>query len=128
MTAARGWDPRLEVVGRPIDQIDNELERAVCEAIYRSRSQRWQRRMIGLFLGLKHGLRGLLFSWPLYLMGVAALVLPAEGSPWLGLFLLPGLWVSGQILYRGVREDYRRFVHRILLKPGALRHILLPDF
>ena len=25
-----------------------------------------------------------------------------------------------------VREDYARYVHRVLLHPGALRHILFP--
>jgi len=125
MAKRSGWDPELEAVGRPIDRIDNEFERAVCEAIYRSSAQCWQRRLIGLALGLKHGLRGMLFSWPLYLLGLAALTLPAEGSRWLGLFLLPGLWLSGWILYRGVREDYGHYLHHVLLKPGAWRHILL---
>ncbi|HOP15496.1 MAG: hypothetical protein KDI22_04880 [Gammaproteobacteria bacterium] len=78
-------------------------------------------------LVLKHTLRGLLFSWPLYLLGVAALVLPEHGSAWLGLFLLPGIAVSFAILRRGIREDYQRFVYRVLLKPGAARHILWPS-
>ena len=127
MTEYDGWDPAMDRVGRRIGHIDNELERAVCDALYRSRAQLWRRRGIALALVLKHALRGVLFSWPLYLLGFAALALPQQGGYWLVLFVLPGLWVSGQILYRGVRDDYARFVHRVILKPGALRHVLFRD-
>lgn len=126
MTERSGWDPQLERVGRRLDSVDSDLERAICEAVYRSRAQVWRRRGIGMLLGIKHGLRGVLFSWPLYVLGLAAFTLPQQGAQWLALFLLPGVWVSFVILRRGVRDDYRRFVHRILLKPGAVRHILFP--
>lgn len=124
MTDRTRWDPELERIGRRLDQVDGELERAICEAVYRSPAQRWRRRGIGVLLGIKHALRGLLFSWPLYGVGLAAFTLPQAGGQWLTLFLLPGVWISVVILRRGVRDDYRRFVHRILLKPGAVRHIL----
>lgn len=126
MTERVTWDPQLERVGRRLDHVDSDLERAICEAVYRAPAQVWRRRGIAVLLGLKHSLRGVLFSWPLYVLGLAAFTLPQPGAEWLALFLLPGVWVSGVILYRGVRDDYRRFVHRILLKPGALRHILFP--
>ena len=93
--ARRVWDPDLTKVGRRIDGIHNEFERGVCEALYRSPDQRRRRIAIAFALGLKHGLRGLLFSWPLYLLGFAALALPHASGRWLALFLLPGLWVSG---------------------------------
>lgn len=125
MTEA-SFEPELEPVGRRIDRVEGELERAVCESLYRSPTQRRQRFWITLLLGVKHILRGLLFSWPLYLLGVAALVLPQSDSAWLGLFLLPGIAVSFVILRRGISEDHRHFVHRVLLKPGAARHILWP--
>ncbi len=126
MPARLAWDPDLAKVGRRIDGIHNEFERGVCEALYRSPEQRRRRIAIAFALGLKHGLRGLLFSWPLYLLGFAALALPHAGGRWLALFLLPGLWVSGLILVRGVREDYRRFLHRVVLKPRVLKHLLFP--
>lgn len=121
------FEPELVAVGRRIDRVEGALERAVSESLYRSPAQCRQRFGIILMLVLKHALRGLLFSWPLYLLGVAALVLPEHGSAWLGLFLLPGIAVSFTILRRGIREDYQRFVHRVLLKPGAARHILWPS-
>lgn len=114
-------------VGRRIDHVEGALERAVCESLYRSPQQRARRMLLTALLGLKHTLRGVLFSWPLYLAGVAALTLPRSGSAWLGLFLLPGVVVSFLILRRGIVEDHRRFIHRVLLKPGAARHILWPD-
>lgn len=127
MTECAGWDPQLERVGRRLDQVDGDLERAICEAVYHSPAQIWRRRGIVFLLGLKHGLRGVLFSWPLYVLGLAALTLPQPGGEWLALFLLPGVWVSVVILRRGVRDDYRRFLHRILLRPGAVRHVLFPS-
>lgn len=121
------FDPALGPVGRRIDAVEGDFERAVCESLYKSPSQRRLRVWVMVLLGLKHSLRGLLFSWPLYLLGVAALVLPGLGGTLLGLFLLPGMVVSYLILRRGIAEDYRRFVHRVLLKPGAMRHILWPN-
>lgn len=125
--ADRDWEPHLDRVGRRIDRIDGPLERAVCESLYRSPAQRRRRHCLTLLLGLKHTLRGLAFSWPLYLLGVAAWTLPQTKSAWLALFLLPGVLVSYLILRRGIVEDYRRFIHRVLLRPGAGRHILWPD-
>lgn len=115
-------------VGRRIDDVDNELERAVCESLYRSWPQKTRRWGLTLLLGLKHTLRGLLFSWPLYLLGFAALSLPQTNSVWLALFLLPGVAVSVFILRRGIAEDYRHYLYRVLLKPGAGWHILRLGF
>ncbi|MCB1772221.1 MAG: hypothetical protein KDI88_01275 [Gammaproteobacteria bacterium] len=117
----------LAGIGRRLDDVEGDLERAICESLYRSQDQRRRRWLISLLLGLKHAFRGLLFSWPLYLLGIAALVLPQNGSAWLALFLLPGIALSYVILKRGVAEDYRHFVHRVLLKPGAAMHILWPN-
>ena len=51
MTDHAGWDPRLARIGRRIDQVDGELERAICEAVYHSPAQTL-RRGIDLLLGL----------------------------------------------------------------------------
>jgi len=115
-----------ELVGRRVDTVEGELERAVCEAMYRSAAQRRRRWEAWVALALKHALRGVLFSWPLYLLGAAALVVPGRLSLMLLLLFLPGLWIAGFILSTGVREDYARYVHRVVLRPGALRHILFP--
>lgn len=114
-------------MGRRIDSVDGELERAICETLYRSKKQIARRRWVTLLLGIKHTLRGLLFSWPLYLLGIAALSLPLSNTAWLALLFVPGIVVSFLILRRGISEDYRRFIHRVLLKPGAARHVLWPS-
>ncbi|MEN8175329.1 MAG: hypothetical protein ABFS23_06180 [Pseudomonadota bacterium] len=119
-------DSLARKVGKRLDSIHGGLERGIAESLYRSAEQRRRRRGIVVALGIKHGLRGILFSWPLYLVGVAALLVPAESAPWLGVFLLPGVWLSVVILRRGVRDDYRQYVKGVILKPGALRHILFP--
>ena len=115
----------MQAIGRRIDSIENEFERAVCERLYLSGRQRRQRWGLMLALGFKHTLRGVLFSWPLYLLALAVLLRP-DGSVWLSLLLVPAVCVSLLILRRGIAEDYRRFLHRVLLKPGATRHILWP--
>ena len=116
----------MQAIGRRIDSVENELERAVCERLYLSGRQRRQRWGLMLLLGLKHTLRGVLFSWPLYLLALALLLAP-DGGVWLAFLLAPAVSLSFLILRRGVAEDYRRFLHRVLLKPGAARHILWPD-
>ena len=110
--------------GRPLDNIHNRFERGVCQAIYASAEQRQRRYAIIAALSLKHGLRGLLFSWPLYLMGLAAFALPGKYSYLLSLFLLPGIYISIAILRGGLKEDYNRYVKNIILRPDALKTII----
>lgn len=93
-------------------------------ALYRSREQRHRRAAALFVLCLKHGLRGVLFTWPLYAMAIAALHLP--GMPWL-VFLaltLPGVGVSANILRKGIKEDYRRHVRDALLEKGYARRLV----
>jgi hypothetical protein len=104
--------------------IHNDFERAVFLAVYNSPRQRLHRAVARVLLGLKHGLRGVLFSWPLYLLPVAATLLQATYLPLIALLLLPGLAVSGVILRRGVREDYARFVNGVILQPGYPARLL----
>jgi hypothetical protein len=40
--------------------------------------------------------------------------------------LLPGVYVSGLILVRGVREDYANHVEGFLLQPGYPGRLLFP--
>jgi hypothetical protein len=104
--------------------IRNDVERAVFLAVYNSPRQRLHRANAHLLLGLKHGLRGLLFSWPLYLLPLAAKLLQATYLPLIVLLLLPGLALSAVILLRGVREDYARFVNGRILQPGYPARLL----
>jgi len=40
--------------------------------------------------------------------------------------LLPGVYISGVILVRGVREDYASYVEGSLLQPGYPGRLLFP--
>lgn len=101
----------------------DELTRAVFEAAYHSRLQRNRRLLLGALLVLKHTLRGLLFSWPLYLLSLAGLVLPGRFGWAFLLLLVPAVWVSGYILRKGLREDYQTQVRGRLLEYRDLRRV-----
>ncbi len=112
-------------IGKRLDEIDNPFERGVCEALYHTPEQRRQRRLITAALVFKHSLRGLLFSWPLYLIGLASFAMPGDYGWVLAIFFLPALWVSGIILVKGIGEEYRRYVKGVVLKPQAFRAIFI---
>ena len=101
---------REQSISKPLDDIENEFERAIFLSNYNSRKQQRRRVYASIILGLKHGLRGILFSWPLYLLPFATLALPGQYKLLFILFLLPGLLVSGWILSKGVQEDYLEYV------------------
>jgi hypothetical protein len=111
---------------RRLADIRNEFERGVFLAVYNSPRQRLYRLLARIILGCKHGLRGLLFSWPLYLLPLAAWLLQARYLPLLLVLLLPGIYISGTILLRGVREDYGRLVKGAILRPGYPGRLLFP--
>ena len=106
--------------------IRNDFERGVFLSVYNSRTQRLRRHIARVILALKHGLRGTLFSWPLYLLPLAAWSFKATFLPLILLLLLPGVYVSGVILLRGVREDYANHVEGFLLQPGYPGRLLFP--
>ena len=107
---------------RRLSEIENDLERAVFLTSYNSRRQRSLRFAACLFIAARHGLRGLLYVWPLVLL----LFIDFSGL-WNGLrILLVGLGVAAwfRFIHRSVRDDYARFVAGALLEPGELMHIL----
>jgi hypothetical protein len=102
----------------------DEFKRAVFDAVYNSPQQRRLRLTLGALLAVKHALRGLLFSWPLYLLAAAGLALPGAWA-WAFLpLLVPAIWVSATILLKGWREDYGERVRGRMLKRGELRRML----
>lgn len=108
---------------RRLREITGELERGVFLAVYRSRAQRRRRAVAVAILSLKHGLRGMLFTWPLYLLAWGAPYLPGGLGLLVLALVLPGLAVSLLILRRAVHEDYARMVRDVLLEdryPGRL--------
>lgn len=114
-----------EYSSKRLSEIKNDFERGVFMAVYNSPKQRYHRAMAAVTLVIKHVLRGLLFSWPLYLLALAAYEIP-EGPVWLVLFLLlPAVFVSWTILSRGVKEDYDFLVNGYLLRSGYLGKILI---
>ena len=111
---------------KKLSDIRDEFERGVFLALYNSRAQRTHRVIARVILGLKHGLRGILFSWPLYLLPLAAWLLQARYLPLILLLLLPGIWLSCVILTRGVREDFSRLVDGHILRAGYPGRLLFP--
>ena len=105
----------------------DEFTRAVFEAAYQSRPQRNRRLLFGALLVLKHTLRGLLFSWPLYLLSLAGLALPGQYVWAFLLLLIPAAGVSGTILRKGLREDYEAHVRGRLLEFREWRRVLYRD-
>ncbi len=104
-----------------LDTINNELERAVFMASYNSSRQRLIRMAGVLLIVAKHGLRGLLYVWPLTLL----LFVELPGA-WDSLRLvLAGLAIAAwfRFIYGSVRDDYQRFFSGVLLEPAALKRV-----
>lgn len=79
-----------------------------------------------MLLGCCHTLRGLLFSWPAYVLGLAAFYSGQVHALAYLLLLIPALAVSLAILARGVRDDYRSQVKDVLLAEKFVRGLLFP--
>jgi hypothetical protein len=112
--------------GKRLRPCPTELELGVFKAAYASRLQRRRRACSVALLGIKHTLRGLLFSWPAYVLAAAAFYSGQVHALAYLLLLIPALAVSSAILVRGVRDDYRREVKDVLLCDGFVRSLLFP--
>jgi hypothetical protein len=114
--------PRMSDV--PPSARDHPLARAVFVSVYNSRAQHGLRVAAGALLLTKHSLRGLLFSWPVYVLAVAGFY----ASGWLRVLLwslaVPGIGLSLYILQRGIREDYKSRVTGQLLTRADLARLL----
>jgi len=102
----------------------HELAQAVFHSVYSSREQRRRRWLATLLLVTKHTLRGLLFSWPLYLLVVAGFYTDRPVNVLLWALGVPGIALSVAILARGIREEYRTRIADRLLKQGDLLRVL----
>jgi len=95
-------------------------------AAYHSPLQRRRRALAITLLSAKHVLRGLLFSWPAYVLALAAFYSGQVHALAYLLLLIPALVVSLVILKRGVRDDYRSMVKGVLLAGKFMRGLLFP--
>ncbi len=107
-----------------LSEIKNDFERGVFLVVYNSPKQRYHRGIATSLLALKHILRGLLFSWPLYLLALAAWSIPGSSILLVLLLLLPAMFVSWKILSRGIREDYENLIAGYLLLSGYLGRMI----
>ncbi|MCK4704365.1 MAG: hypothetical protein KAT90_02700 [Gammaproteobacteria bacterium] len=105
-------------------EIKNDFERGVFLVLYNSPMQRFSRTLALLMLTVKHVLRGLIFSWPLYLLLIAIYFLPGSSIWMVLLLLLPAMYVSWKILSRGIKEDYKQLIDGYLLRSGFLGRII----
>lgn len=105
-----------------LDAIDNDLERAVFMTRYNSFRQRMIRSAGALLIIAKHGLRGLLYVWPLTLLLFVKLPGMWDSLRLLLLFLAVVAWF--RFIYGSVRDDYQRFLLGVLLEPAALKRVL----
>ena len=112
--------------GQRLPAKPTELEVGIFMAAYDSPLQRRRRVLALVLLGVKHSLRGLLFSWPAYVLGLAAFYSVQVYAPVSMLFLVPAVLLSGVILVRGVRDDYHDRVRGVLLNTGFARGLLFP--
>lgn len=107
-----------------LSEIKNDFERGVFLAVYNSRKQRYHRLAAGVALALKHAMRGVLFSWPLYLLALAVFAVPGSFTLVFILLLMPAVYVSWVILSRGVKEDYEKLVDGYILRSGYLGRMM----
>ena len=113
-------------IGTRLPAKPTELEMGIFLAAYDSRPQRRRRVLALVLLGVKHSLRGLFFSWPAYVLGLAAFYSVQIYALVSMLLLVPAVILSGVILVRGVRDDYRDHIKDVLLNAGFARGLLFP--
>lgn len=112
------------VRSKRLSEIKNEFERGVFLVVYQSPKQKRHRIVAATALTVKHAFRGILFSWPLYLLTLAAYAVPGSSKLLFILLLIPGICVSWVILSRGVKEDYENLVDGYILRSGYLGRML----
>ncbi|MBI5462078.1 MAG: hypothetical protein HY941_07840 [Gammaproteobacteria bacterium] len=107
---------------RRLQDIHNELERAVFLINYKAPRQRLLRLAATALIVAKHGLRGLLYVWPLTLLLFVDLPAAWYGLRIVLILLAIGAWF--RFIYGSVRDDCRRFVYGRLLEPAGLKRML----
>jgi hypothetical protein len=114
----------MELGRRKPEYFRSDFEQAVFEAAYESRQQRAWRRVALIVLGFKHGIRGLLFSWPAYVLALAIAHSGSFHAMAYLIMLVPAVFLSCYLLLKGVRDDYSVSVENVLLQKGFVRQLL----
>ena len=117
----------MQRAGQRLEDFNSEFEQAVFLAAYHSRAQTRRRRAALVLLAIKHSLRGLMFSWPAYVLAVAAGYSDGLHAVAYLLLLIPAIALSAYILFHGVRDDYQVRVSGFLLNKKFMRTILWPQ-
>jgi hypothetical protein len=107
---------------RRLDDFNHGLQRAVFLANYRSTGQRALRYVAIVLIATKHGIRGLLYVWPLVLL----LFVDFSGA-WVLLQLtlvIAAVAAWFRFIYASVRDDYGRHVRDRLIDVAALWRML----
>ena len=107
---------------RAVDDLEHELEKAIFSSLYNSPRQRLYRLLGAALIAGKHGLRGLLYVWPLALL--IFIELPGYWI-WLKfalLILAGGAWF--RFVFGSVRDDYTRFIQNRILQFKQLHRVL----
>lgn len=116
----------MELGQRKPDYFRTAFEKGVFEAAYDSRQQRLRRRLALSILSLKHALRGLLFSWPAYVLALAVAYSGTFHALAFLVLLIPAVLLSVYLLLKGVRDDYHCGVENVLLGPDFARQLIWP--
>lgn len=109
---------------KKLSDIKNDFERGVFIAVYGSPKQKYHRTVAAVMLAIKHALRGILFSWPLYLLTLAAYAVPGSSKLVFILLLMPAVYVSWVILSRGIKEDYSNQIDGYIMRSGYLGRMI----
>lgn len=109
-------------MNKPVAEIEHELERAIFLSLYNTSKQRFLRLLSIVLIAVKHGLRGLLYVWPLTLL--IFIELPGYWV-WFKLILISLAVVAWlRFVYRSVKEDFGRFVQGKLLQTSTIFKVL----
>ncbi len=105
-----------------LSDIENELQRAVFLVQYNSPRQRLLRLSAGLLIFAKHGLRGLLYVWPLAL--ILFIDLPGYWDLLRLALAMLALAAFHRYILGSIRDDYQRFVAGKLHDQSIFRKVL----
>lgn len=107
---------------RSADDIQHELERAIFLSLYQSSKQRFFRLLGIILMTVKHGVRGLLYVWPLTLLLFIELPGYWQWAKLILLLLAAAAWT--RFIFSSVKDDYQRFLQNRILEMNKIYRVL----